>query len=201
MNTFNDRMTYANQVASLLRLAKCKGISAHRVKNTGFHLEHLLLVQYLSFIDEMHVEVALTRKELRLVKVISRASDKIAGSEREFLLALFAAFTMGKFQKKSIECEIKTVCTEAAFQGDKLDPFIYDLFNRFIEVLQIQGVKAEMCFTRSSVSRLPGPIVKKLMQLAPLFYLRGKELQKFYSEAKARLFVLHYLRDATTSHS
>lgn len=194
-------MTYANQVASLLRLAKRKGISARRVKNTGFHLEHLLLVQYLSFIDQMHVEVALTRKELRLVKVISRASDKIAGSERGFLLALLGAFTLGKFPKNLIEREIKTVCSEAAFQGDKLDPFIYDLLNHVVEVLQIQGANIEKCFTRSNTSKLPAPVLKKLVQLAPLFYLRGKELQKFYREAKARLFVLRYHEDATTSHS
>ena len=173
----NERMDFANKLSAILRMAKRKNIRPRHVKNTGFYLEHMLLIQYLLYATKMNVEVVLSRKEARLVKTIIGALFLISSKTGGITNKLLNIFTT--------DCaHLNQLYGKNVLEHGMLDPFIFDIHKRFKEVMAIQGLDLMVVFERAPYTILNSDEINTLRHAAPYMYLNGKELRDYLVACK-----------------
>ncbi len=173
----NERMDFANKLSAILRMAKRKNIRPRRVKNTGFILEHMLLIQYLLYATKMNVEVVLSRKEARLVRTIIGALFLISSKSGGITNKLLKIFTT--------DCaHLNQLYGKNVLEYGMLDPFIFDIHKRFREVMAIQGLDLKVVFERAPYTILNSDEINTLRIAAPYMYLNGKELRDYLVACK-----------------
>lgn len=173
----NERIDFADKLSFILRMAKRKNIRPRHVKNTGFHLEHMLLIQYLVYARKMNVEVVLSRKETRLVKTIIGALFLISSKTGRITNKLLSIFTA--------DCTyLNQLYGKNVLEYGMLDPFIFDIHKRFCEVMAIQGADLKVEFVRAPYTILNSDQINTLRNAAPYMYLNGKELRDYLVACK-----------------